>query len=110
MSAYVTSFSIRYELPPIQKKVEVATMTAAIDVLNEGDAAPDHEKRMQWATWANSNSGAAMMPFMWPVAMNPAVESAVESDPTGNSVLDSDVQFIVNANLNAVIAGWVPPA
>jgi hypothetical protein len=48
-----------------------------------------------------------MLPFAWPVAMNPAILTSIANDPTGASVLDSDVQFIVNSLLDSVISDWV---
>jgi hypothetical protein len=44
--------------------------------------------------------------------MNPAIAAKVETDPSGSTVPDGDVQFVVNSNLDAVIAEFVanPPA
>lgn len=82
-------------------------MTAAQDILAEDPSAPDHANRIAWANWANSNSSVAWNPFAWPVAMNPAIEAEVEADPSGQTVKDSDIQFVVNSNVEAVITEWI---
>ena len=107
MSAYTVSFSIRYEIPSIQQQAEVAMMQCVTNISNEGEEAPDHVNRAAWASYANENSSGAVMPFLWPVATNPAVVNAVTEDPSGGTVLDSDVQYIVNGALDKVIADWV---
>jgi hypothetical protein len=107
MSVYTVSFGVRYEIPSIQQQAEVAVMHCVQDINNEGTGAPNHADRARWASWANGNSSVAVMPFMWPVAMNPAVQSAVAADPSGGTVADGDVQFIVNGALDTVITEWV---
>lgn len=107
MSAYTTSFSIRYEILSIQRQTEVAMMHCVTDINNEAVGAPDHANRAAWASYANEASSTAVQPFLWPVASNPAVVNAVTVDPSGATVLDSDVQFIVNGALDKVIADWV---
>jgi hypothetical protein len=39
--------------------------------------------------------------------MNPTVQAAIQANPDGSSVPDGDVQFVVNSNVDAVIADWV---
>lgn len=86
-------------------------MHAIGDINNEDAGAPDHANRAAWASWANANSAMAVNPFLWPVSTNPAIVAAVTDDPTGATVPDSDIQFVVNSNLAMVIAEWVahPP-
>ena len=107
MSAYTTSYSIRYIIPSLSQQIEVAVIHCVADIQNEDPGAPDHANRIAWANWANKNSGVAYEPFRWPVATNPAIAAAVGTDPSGSTVSDSDVQFVVNSNLGAVIADWV---
>lgn len=107
MSTYTTSYRTRYLIPKIQQQAEVAVVTAAGQIQNEDPSAPDHANRIDWANWANSNSSVAQLPFMWPVAMNPSIQASIEADPTGESVPDGDIQFVVNSNINIVIAEWV---
>jgi hypothetical protein len=111
MSIYTDNYRIRYQLPPIQQQIEVAVITAASDIMNEDASAPDHANRLAWANWANKSSSVAWLPFAWPVGMNPSIQASVATDPSGQSVADSDVQFVVNSNLNAAIADFVknPP-
>jgi hypothetical protein len=108
---YTASYAIRYSIPSIQQQIEVAVITAAQSIENEDPSTPDHSNRIAWAAWANQNSSVAWNAFAWPVGMNPAIQAAVEADPSGQSVKDSDIQFVVNSNVEAVITYWVanPP-
>jgi hypothetical protein len=110
MSAYTTSYSIRYGTPSLQEQIEVAVVTAAVAIQNEDPTTPNHAARLVWANWVMGNSSVALNPFTWPVAMNPTIVTAMQADPTGASVPDSDVQFVVNSNLAAVVAQFTPPA
>jgi hypothetical protein len=107
MSDYTTSYAIRYSTPPLIQKIEVAVVTAATQVQNEDSTTLDHADRLAWANWAVSNSVQASSAFGWPVAKNPGIIGSVESDPTGKSVLDSDVQFVVNSYLETAIQQWL---
>jgi hypothetical protein len=111
MSAYTVSYSVRYLIPSIQQQIEVAMITAVGNIKTEDPSAPNHANRIAWADWANVNSSTAWIPFGWPVAMNPAIQGSIANDPSGQSVPDSDVQFVVNSNIDEVIADWVadPP-
>jgi hypothetical protein len=109
MSAYTVSYSIRYQIPSLQQQIEVAVITAANDIQHEDPASPDHAKRLAWSTWAIANSSVAYQSFAWPVAVNPSIVGSIQTDPTGASVPDSDVQFVVNSVLPQVIAAFVPP-
>lgn len=107
MPAYTTSYSTRYGIPKIKEQVEVAVVIAAEQIKNEDPGTPDHANRVDWAHWVASNSSVAYIPFMWPIAMNPSIQTSIESDPTGQSVPDGDIQFVVNSNVDIVIAEWV---
>src|SRR4029077_11637506 len=111
MSDFPTSSPIRYSTPHLSQQTEVAVVTAAGQIVNEDPATPDHANRLAWANWAVPNSSVAFLTFAWPVASNPAIITAVTADPSGQTVLDSDVQFVVNSNLDIVIAEFVknPP-
>lgn len=111
MSAYTASYAARYKTPSLLEQIEVAAITAATDILNEDPSAPDHANRVAWANFVNKSSPAVVASFAWPVAMNPSIAAAIAADPSGETVPDSDVQFVVNANLDAVIAEFVanPP-
>jgi hypothetical protein len=107
MSAYTASYQIRYSIPSLQQQTEVAVITAASNIKNEAESVPGHADRLRWAIWANENSSVAFEPFRWPVAMNPSIATAIQADPDGSTVPDGDVQFVVNSNVDAVIADWV---
>lgn len=111
MSAYTSSYAIRYTIPHLQQQIEVSVITDTQDIFNEDPSTPDHTNRWNWASWANKNSSIAWVPFAWPVAMNPTIQAAVIVDPSGQSVTDSDVQFVVTSTLPTVIADFVanPP-
>lgn len=107
MPAYQTSYNIRYQIPSLQEQIEVATMIASQDIQNEDVATEGHAGRIAWANWANKNSNQAWLAFAWPVAMNPSIQTEIETDPSGATVKDSDVQFVVNSALPKVIADYV---
>jgi hypothetical protein len=111
MSAHTASYAIRYTIPSLQQQMEVAVVHAAHDIHNEDPATADHANRMKWANWVAKNSSVSWFAFSWPVALNPTISAAVEADPSGSTVKDSDVQFVINSNLEAVIADFVanPP-
>jgi hypothetical protein len=111
MSDYTTSYAIRYSTPHLSQQTEVAVVTAAGQIVNEDPATPDHANRLAWANWAVPNSSVAWLSFAWPVANNPAIVASVTADPSGQTVLDSDVQFVVNSALPKVIADFIahPP-
>jgi hypothetical protein len=112
MSDYTTSYAIRYSTPHLSQQTEVSVVTAAGQIINEDPSTPDHANRIAWANWATVNSSVAWQPFAWPVASNPSIVAAVTADPSGSTVPDSDVQFVINSNLENVIAEFVanPPS
>jgi hypothetical protein len=107
MSDYTTSYAIRYSTPSLSQQTEVAVVTAAGQIINEDPATPDHVNRLAWAHWAIPNSSVAWQAFAWPVATNPAIVASITADPSGQGVKDSDVQFVVNSDLETVITSWV---
>jgi hypothetical protein len=107
MSDYTTSYAIRYSTPHLSQQTEVAVETAAVSIQNEDPATADHANRLRWANWAIPNSSVAWIPFAWPVANNSTIVGKVSADPSGQSVLDSEVQFVVNSYVETVITEWV---
>ena len=107
MSDYTVSYQIRYETPRLSQQTEVAVVTAAVQIQNEDAGTPDHANRLRWANWAIPNSSVAWQSFAWPVANNPTIVDKVTTDPSGQSVLDSEVQFVVNSYVEIVITEWV---
>jgi hypothetical protein len=108
---YTSSYALRYSIPSVQQQIEVAVVHDVEDINNEDPATPDHANRLAWATWANKNSSVAWLPFAWPVAMNSTIQASVATDPSGQSVQDNDVQFVVTSMLPKVIADFIahPP-
>ena len=107
MSNYTDSYALAYRMPSALEQIEVAVVTAAGQILNEDPSTPDHANRIRWATWAQQNSSVAWIAFRWYVATNPAIIQSYQEDPSGGSVKDSDVQYVVNSNLQTVIDQWV---
>ena len=106
MSLYTTGYSTRYGIPSIQQQAEFAVITAASQIKNEDPSTPNHANRLAWAAWIDTQSAQGTWPFLWPIALNPSIQAAVADDPTGATVTDNDVQFVVNSNLEFVIAAW----
>lgn len=108
---YTSSYTLRYLIPSVQQQIEVAVIHDVEDIKNEDPATPDHANRLAWATWANKNSSVAWNPFGWPVAMNSTIQAAVQADPSGATVADNDVQFVVTSVLPQVVADFIanPP-
>jgi hypothetical protein len=106
MSNYTVSYSIRYSIPHLSQQTEVAAVDAAINIQNEDPATTDHANRLRWANWTIPNSSVAWQPFAWPVAQNPTIVAEIQNDPSGQTVQDSDVQFVVNSYVETVITEW----
>jgi hypothetical protein len=112
MTPYVAGYKIRYQIPSLQQQAEFAVITASDQIKNEEPSTPEHANRIAWAQWiGNGNSVVGTWPFLWPLAMNPSIQNSVINDPTGATIPDSDVQFVVNSNVDWVVASWVanPP-
>lgn len=107
MSDYTTSYAIRYSTAHLSQQTEVAVVTAAVSIQNEDPATADHANRLRWANWAIPNSSVAWQAFAWPVANNPSIVQKVTEDPSGQSVPDGDVAFVVNSYVEIVITEWV---
>lgn len=111
MPTYNSSYKLRYQTPSVRAQIEVAAVHAASDIKNEDAGTADHANRLAWANWVNKTSPVAVDFFGWPVSLNPAIQAAVEADPSGATVTDNDVQFVVNSNIDAAVADFVanPP-
>jgi hypothetical protein len=109
MTPYTSSYALRYSIPSVQQQIETAVIHASQDIQNEDPATPDHANRLAWARWANDNSSVAWNPFAWPVAMNSTIQAAVAADPSGQTVTDNDVQFVVSSVLPRIVATFKPP-
>jgi hypothetical protein len=113
MSAYTNDYKLRYETPSFQQQIEVAIVTAAQAIVNEATNTADHANRMIWAQWALDNSNGAAISFLWACAMNSTIQQSFTADPTGGSINDGDVQYVINSYLPTVLAALEanpPPA
>lgn len=97
MATYNQIFALK-ENAILREKVTVAVAKAAQDVMNEGEAAPDHEKRAIWAAGALREAEHMAEMMMWAVLGNAAIQAAGEAAP------DGDVQYVVNGLIN-IFAG-----
>lgn len=104
--SYKQEYAIRYTLTGIQQQIEVAVVTAATAIINEDPTTPDHVNRLNWANFAIQLSSSATDFFKWPIAQNATIQASVAADPTGNSVADNDVQFVVNSEVTAAVAAY----
>jgi hypothetical protein len=107
MTPYQASYQVRYQIPSLQQQIEVAGVKCCEDIKNEDPATPEHEDRLSWATWYSKNSSMGWVSFAWAVSMNATIQAAIQADPSGATVTDSDVQFVVNSALPAVVADYV---
>jgi hypothetical protein len=107
MTPYIASYQIRYQIPSLQQQIEVAGVKCCQDIKNEDPATPEHENRISWANWYSKNSSLGSIAFAWPVSMNATIQAAIQADPTGGTVTDNDVQFVVNSALPAVVADFI---
>jgi hypothetical protein len=106
MSDYKTEYALRYTLTNVHQQIEVATVVAAGDIITEDPGTANHVDRLNWAHFVMGNSVMAYEVMKWPVAANPAIQTSVQEDPTGNSVSDNDVQFVVNSNIELAVEAY----
>jgi hypothetical protein len=111
MSDYTDSYKMRYQTISLNQQIEVAMVHAANDIENEDASTPDHANRLAWAQYAVPNSSVSYYPFSWPVCQNQTILTAFQADPTGATIQDGDIQFIVNGLVPQVVANFVanPP-
>ena len=97
------SYAVIYDLhdnATLRKQVVVACRIAARDILTELPATPKHAERLQWARAVQEGSAPPLFDRMLSlVAMNATIQAAAPNGP----FLDSDVQFVVNSNLNVQV-------
>lgn len=103
MSDYKTEYALRYTLTSVHQQTEVAAIVAATAITNEGVATPNHADRLAWAHFVLGTSAAATEVFKWPVAQNPTIQASVAADPSGATVKDDDVQFVVDSNVDMAV-------
>jgi hypothetical protein len=100
-SPYEKNYELRYASLWLQQRVEVSVVRSAQYIGLEDPGVPDHANRVAWATWANSNSSVATIPFLWQVSLDPDVVAQ------GPNVTDLKIDGIVSAALPKVVADFV---
>jgi hypothetical protein len=103
--SYQESYALRYEQSWLSQRTEVSVIKSADYIMIEDPNTPDHVNRLAWANWAHRNSSVAVVPFMWPVALDPTILSL------GQDITDDQIDAIVSAALPQVLADFVanPP-
>jgi hypothetical protein len=86
-------------------RVSAALSEAAEDVRNEGTGVTDHAARFAWATTvllADDGPRNEAVRSIWLVLQNTIVADEYNANPLdgGSTLLDSDVQFVVNGIIN----------
>ena len=92
----------RYELvedPEFHKRIQTAIWIAATDILN--DNAVSAEKK-RWAR--NALASYIDMDTRRRISIILAANTTIGA--AGNAALDSDIQFVVNDQINKIIKGW----
>ena len=78
----------------LRKRVAVALVKAAVDVMNESPATEDHAQRMAWARRVVADPLGWAAKTIWKVLENATIQAAPLA------ATDSDVQFVVNSFVN----------
>lgn len=101
MATLNTIYDIRHGRADIRNRVICALAIAANDVINEAEETPNHAARILWAKAVINDSGRWIDLFMWAVALNSTINTAIEAE---QAVSDGDIQFVVNGNIDKAIA------
>jgi hypothetical protein len=89
---------------PIFVRFQAACLIAAKDVKAEAENTPNHESRLAWANGMLSSDLTSVRSrtrahLRLAIAGNAAFQSA------GTDIIDGDIQFIVNSNLDTLATG-----
>lgn len=101
MATYQTQYNLRYGNAGLRNQVVIAMAKAAYDVLNESPSTENHAARVAWAKAVINDGSKWADLFLWSCALNPTIAQKAEDD---QEITDSDVQFVVNSNINPAIA------
>ena len=97
--AYLDTWNLRYTSSNLKCRAAVAVAKAAQDILNEDAGTTNHANRLIWAKQTLLDSMAKAEQMMWPLVSNATIAAA------GESATDSDIQFVVNSNIDAFATG-----
>lgn len=89
---------------PFKGRVQVACFVAAGQIRNEAPTVPNHTLRLRLATQVLTDPATRIRQFIWVCATNPTISDTVGAGGVV-AALDSDIQFVVNANWD-IVAGW----
>ncbi len=90
---YLQIYNEIYSNPDIEKRVVVACLAAADQVIHEDPITANHEVRVIWARNVISNPTAAARKLMPVMMVNPIVQAG---NPT-----DNDILWLVQTNIEA---------
>lgn len=103
MSLYDDLYNLRYERTGLRNRVVVGVARAALDVLAESTATPNHAARLAWAKNALRNTVSVAEDLVWGVVGDATVRTKELANP--NSATDAEIQAAVNASINNFAAG-----
>ena len=89
------SYLARYQLTEnctFRNKLQMAVWIAALDVINESSATPNHAARLIWAT--KMLRGVMDTDVARKVAIRASANATIGA--AGEAALDSDIQFVIN--------------
>jgi hypothetical protein len=100
MPTYAQIYDMQ-ENETLRHQVIVACRIAARDIAAEDANTPHHAARLAWAQrWIDGNNVVPLLERMlYVVCQNPAIQAAAPSGPFS----DSDIQFVVNSNIDAQV-------
>jgi hypothetical protein len=77
--------------PLLQHRAMIAVATAAVAVLNEAGSTPNHAARLAWAARALTDVPGTAHRMLFAIMANTTLQGS------GDGMLDSDLQFVVNS-------------
>jgi hypothetical protein len=97
-------YNMRYD-PMLQKRCTSACTIKAQEILIEVPSTPNHTARLAWANATFRDPVAENEKLMWHFVQNPTLQTKQSPDSISNGIIapDSDIQFVVNQTIDAVI-------
>lgn len=97
--AYIDTWNLRFVSSNLKCRAAVAVAKAAQDILNEVPETANHANRVIWAKEALLDCLGKAEQMLWPLVSNATISAA------GESCTDSDIQFVVNSNIDSFATG-----
>jgi hypothetical protein len=88
---FLEIYDMRFNSGDLKKKILVACIKAANDIIFEDPATEDHVLRFNWAKRALAENQVAAERALWGVCSNATIQSTFPLET------DEDVQFVVNS-------------